>query len=160
MLRVASPSRGRAHHRHFPRNTLSLNGERVHAAGGSGALRRKRPRCGPCGSYDNNNGSHRIAKRTHWVVPTRRRRADLSDRGRGRRVVDRTIPWRGKGDGGGACLRHARRRVWGFVRRFTSGGGNDDYRFLLSKRRTSRCVTLSSCPPNSGFQPKKSRTKF
>jgi len=61
--------------------------------------------------YDNNNGTHSIAKRTRWVVPTRRRRADLSDRGRGRRVVGRAIPRRGKGDGGGACLRHARRRV-------------------------------------------------
>jgi len=62
--------------------------------------------------YDNNIGTHRIAKRTRWVVPTRRRRADWSDRGRGRRVVVRTIPLGGKGNGGGACLRNARRRVW------------------------------------------------
>jgi len=62
--------------------------------------------------YDNNNCTQRIAKRTRWVVPTRRRRAVLSDRVRGRRVVGRTIPRGGKGDGGGACLRQVRRRVW------------------------------------------------
>ena len=61
--------------------------------------------------YDNNDGTHRIAKRSRWVVPTRRRQADFSDRGRGRRVGGRIIPRGGKGDGGGACLRHAQRRV-------------------------------------------------
>jgi hypothetical protein len=70
------------------------------------------PAVGPAGLfvYDNNNGTHRTAKRTRWVVLTRRRRADLSDRVRGRRVVGRAIP-RGGSDGEGACLRHARRRV-------------------------------------------------
>ena len=47
--------------------------------------------------YDNNNGTHRIAKRTRWVVLMRRRRADLSDRGRGRRVAGRTISQGGEG---------------------------------------------------------------
>jgi len=72
------------------------------------------PPVGPAGLfvYDN-NGTHRIARRTRWVAPMRRRRADLSDRGRGRRVVGRAILRGRKGDGGGACLRHARRRVWG-----------------------------------------------
>ena len=116
MLHVASPSRGRTHHSHSPRNTPSRNGEGVQCGVAARVRSAARaPAVGPAGLfvYDNNNGTHRIAKRTRWVVPTRRRRADLSDRGRGRRVVGRTIPWGGKCDGGGACLRHARRRVWG-----------------------------------------------
>ena len=53
------------------------------------------PAVGPAGLfvYDNNNGTHRIAKRTRRVVTTRRQPADLSDRGRGGRVAGRAIPW-------------------------------------------------------------------
>jgi len=116
MLHLASPAPGRSRYSHAPSNTPSLAGVgfQCGVVGGC-APPRAPPHWAPrvfC-VYDNNNGTHRIAKRTRWVVPTRRRRADLSDRGRGRRVVGRTNPRVGQGVGGGACLHHARRRVWG-----------------------------------------------
>jgi len=139
MLHVASPPPGRSRHSHAPRNTPSLNGEGFQCGVVVGcAPPRAPPQWAPrvFFVYDNNNGTHRIAKRTRWVVPTRRRRADLSDRGRGRRVVGRTISRGGKGDGGGACLRHARRRVWGLAHGVSPlGQKKRRFSFFWSKSR-------------------------
>ena len=75
-------------------------GARVRCAARAPAVPRRVPFV-----YDNNNGTHSNAKRTRWVVPTRRRRADLSDRGGGRRVVGRTIPRGGRATvEGRACV--------------------------------------------------------
>ena len=79
-------------HAHTQRCGMSLRrGGRVRSAARAPAVARR-----VIFVSDNNNGTHRIAKLTRWVVPTRRRRADLSDRGRGRRVVGRAIPRGGR----------------------------------------------------------------
>jgi hypothetical protein len=77
MLHVASPTRGRTHRSHSP--TLDCEGGQC---GGVARVRSaaRAPVVGPTGLfvYDNHNGTHRIAKRARWVLPTRRRRADLT----------------------------------------------------------------------------------
>jgi len=138
MLHVASPPPGRSRQSHAPRSTPSLNGEGLQCGVVVGcAPPRVPPQRAPrvLFVYDNNIGIHRIAKRTRWVLPTRRRRADLSDRGRGRRVVGRTFPRGGRAtaEGRGCVTRGG--ECGGETRRFTSGAKKRRLSFYWSKSR-------------------------
>jgi len=148
MLHSASQPQGRSRCSHAPVNTPSLNGEELQCGVVVGhAPPRAPPQWGMrvLFVYDNNIGTHRIAKRTRWVVPTPTTgRLELSG-SRQARGGSYSIPFAGgrqaPGDGGGACLRHARRRVWGWAHGVSPLGQKTTIMHFRSKSRNCRCMT-------------------